>query len=72
MLRSSSLVRYYCVEHRVWAKDRSPITRYRDAWAFCVTGCGPGHEWREIEPISYPNLWSFGPTFVNQNELIPA
>ena len=72
MLASSSLVLYYCVEHHVWAKDRSPITRYRDAWAFCVSGCGPGHDWREIEPITYPNLSSFGPTFVNQNELVPA
>jgi hypothetical protein len=62
-----ALLLYYCVAHRVWAKDRSPITRYRDAWAFCLNGCGSGHEWRRIEPVSYPNLWSFGPTFVEQS-----
>ena len=71
-LRGGSLVLFYCIAHRVWAKDRSPITRYRDAWAFCVNGCGAGHEWRQIEPISYPNLWSFGPTFVEQDELAPV
>lgn len=61
-----SLVLYYCIEHRVWAKDRAPITRYRDSWAFCVNGWGSGHDWRQIEPISYANLWSFGPTFVDR------
>ena len=68
----STAIHYYCIAHQVWAKDRSPITRYRDEWAFCVNGCGRGHEWREIEPVSYSSLWSFGPTFVNQNQLVPA
>lgn len=62
--RGGSLVLYYCTAHTVWAKDRSPITRYRDSWAFCVNGCGAGHEWRRIEPISYASLWGFGPTFL--------
>jgi hypothetical protein len=72
MLAGSSLILYYCVAHHVWAKDRSPITRYQDSWAFCVNGCGRGHEWREIEPVSYSTLSSFGPTFVRQSELVPA
>jgi hypothetical protein len=72
MLASSSLVLYYCVAHHIWAKDRSQITRYQNSWAFCVNGCGPGHDWRRIEPISYQNLWSFGPTFVERDELVFA
>jgi len=68
----SAVIHYYCVAHQTWARDRSPITRYHDSWAFCVNGCDGRHEWRRIEPISYPNLWSFGPTFVDQNELVPA
>jgi hypothetical protein len=68
----STAIRYYCIAHQVWAKDRSPITRYRDSWAFCVNGCGRGHDWREIEPVSYSSLWSFGPTFVRHAELVPA
>ena len=68
----STAIHYYCVAHQTWSTDRSPVTRYRDAWAFCVAGCGRGHDWREIEPVSYSSLLSFGPTFVDRNELIPA
>jgi hypothetical protein len=71
-LVGGSLIFYYCVAHRVYAKDRAPVTLYRNSWAFCANGCGGRHEWRRIEPISYPNLWSFGPTFVEQDELAPA
>jgi hypothetical protein len=66
--RGSSIV-YYCVVHRVWAEDRSPITRYRDRWAFCVNGCTGTHDWRRIAPVSFTNLRVFGPTFLDRDDL---
>lgn len=72
-LAGDALIRYYCVAHRAAARDRSPITRYRDSWAFCANGYGDGHEWIPIEPISKVNLWAFGPTFVDRGaQLAPA
>ena len=72
-LTRGALLRYYCVAHRTVAEGRSPVTIYQDSWAYCVSGDDEGHEWNPIEPISYTNLRSFGPTFLDRvNELAPA
>jgi hypothetical protein len=62
---AGALVHYYCVAHRTAARDRSPVTIYRDSWAYCLNGCVGAHEWRSIEPTTYAALLSFGPTFIS-------
>lgn len=72
-LTRGALLRYYCVAHRTVAASQSPVTIYQDSWAYCVSGDGGGHKWIPIEPISYVNLRSFGPTFLDRvNELAPT
>jgi len=68
-----SAIRYYCVDHHVTSNDSSPVTVYQDAWAYCVHGCAGGHAWVPIEPVSYAELRTFGPRFIDRIELlVPA
>ncbi len=60
-----AFLRYYCIVHRTVAKDRAPVTIYQNSWAYCVSGSDVTHEWIPIEPISYADLRSFGPTFLD-------
>jgi len=62
-LVGGAVVRYYCITHRPGAGDRSPVTIYRDSWAYCGGGYGGTHEWRAIQPTGHADLLTFGPTF---------
>lgn len=64
-LVGDALIRYYCIVHRTVAEDRAPVTIYQDSWAYCVSGSDGSHEWIPIEPISYADLRSFGPMFLD-------
>lgn len=66
-------IRYFCVGHRTAALDRSPVTVRGDSWAYCISGCAPGHVWVPIEPMSHEELRHFGPHFLDRvGELVPA
>jgi hypothetical protein len=62
-LVGGAVVRYYCIAHRPAAGDRSPVTIYRDSWAYCGSGYDGTHEWRPIQPTSHADLLTFRPTF---------
>jgi hypothetical protein len=54
-------ISFYCAAHRVAALDRSPVTIYRNAWAYCPHGYGAGHAWSAIEPMTMSQLRMLGP-----------
>ena len=60
------VIRYFCVGHRTAAVDRSPVTVHGESWAYCLSGCAPGHEWAAIEPMSHEELRHFGPRFIDR------
>ena len=65
-LVGDAFLRYYCIVHLTVAEDRAPVTIYQNSWGYCVSGgYDVTHEWIPIEPISYADLRSFGPIFLD-------